>query len=380
MVKRRVRVPLAILERPLMSDTDFLVDARYRKLKLIGAGSYGIVVSAIDSVTDERVAIKKILNAFASSRMARNVLREVRLLRHLHHPNIVQLLDIDVPSLYEAWDEVYIVTPLLKTDLRDKMNNEGVHDERTKKKIAYQMLMALRHMHSLGLMHRDVKSRNLLLDQDNNVQLCDLGHARFYSGIPADQRRVHGTRQPELTGGVSTIVQSAPELALGMPYDAEVDIWAAACVIAELLHKEHRMMFDTTQRGGHVQEIIDIVGYPDQDMANDLPDFGKWYLKRQKTTKAGHNRVGEMLGDDVDAKAVDLMKKMLQFSPKNRLSAEAALKHEWFDEVRDEEEKRVEGKYEFSKTEPARKTNKGVLKRMVWEEVVAFHPEMNGVR
>lgn len=376
-VKRRVRVPVSILERPLMSETEFTVDVRYRNFKLIGSGSYGIVVSAIDSTIDARVAIKKVLNAFSNSRMARNVLREIRLLRHLNHPHIVQLLDIDVPRLYEAWDEVYLVTPLLHTDLREALKQGLCTDQRVKKKIAFQLLQALEHMHSLGIMHRDVKSRNVLLDEQFNVQLCDLGRSRFYSK-PVQELEVDvSVQEPELTGGVSTVIQSAPELAVGAPYDAEVDIWAAGCVIAEMVHPEHNFLFDHTNTKLHLREIIDVVGYPTEDELKGLPELGTWYIKmhRSKNT-AGENRIAELLGQGAEAVVVDLLEKMLKITSKDRITATDALRHEWFNEIRESVGGEVEREgYDFAMSEPPVKTGKEQLKNLVWQEVVAYHPE-----
>lgn len=378
-VKRRVRVNLAILERPLMTETEFIVDARYRALKLLGSGSYGIVVSALDSFTGTRIAIKKVLNAFATPRMARHVLRELRLLRHLKHPHIVELLDIDVPRHYNAWEEVYLVTPLLSTDLRSALTEGKLRGNvHAQKKIAYQMMLALQHFHSKGIMHRDIKSRNLLLDKDFNVKICDLGESRFYSktnrDLPEDERP-HPFKEPELTGGVSTMIQSAPELSLGAQYDAEVDIWAAGCVIAEMVHPQHKFLFDHTSKNSHVQEIIDAIGCPPDDIMNILPDYGQWYLKHQRKTKLKKNRIGELLGSDPDPLVVDLLEKMLRFSPKERLSADLALEHPWFDDVRENFQPVETGSYDFALSEPARKTSRSALKNLVWEEVVAFHPE-----
>ena len=378
MVKRRVRVSLAILERPLMTETEFLVDARYRSVKLIGSGAYGIVCSAIDSVTRSRVAIKKILNAFSHIRLARRTLREIRLLRHLNHPHIVRLLDVDVPQQYKAWDSVYIVNTLLDMDLKTAMRSGKIDTPYKQKKVAYQMLLGLEHMHSLGLMHRDVKSRNLLVDKDLNLQICDLGESRFYSGTnrySIDESTpciVHD--EPNLSGVITTMIQSAPEISLGAEYDAGVDIWAAGCVIAELVHKEHEYLFDSTSKRSHVKEIIEIIGYSDSDIDEALPEQGRRYLRQLNVSKSSDNRVGELLGPDVDPLALDLITKMLRFSPKKRLSAKRALQHPWFDEVR-ESNKTKKGAYKFAQTEPHSKTSKSELKNLVWEEVVAFHPE-----
>lgn len=380
MVKRRVKVNLAILERPLMTDTEIIVDARYKSVRLVGSGSYGIVVSAFDTITNSRVAIKKIFNAFATSRMARAVLREVRLLRHLRHPNIVRLLDIDVPRQYRAWDEVYVVTPLLQTDLKTALKQRIIKTASQRKLIAYHLLLALDHMHSLGLMHRDIKSGNLLLDEQMNVQVCDLGHSRFYSKANPDWLENQNASEdnkdePELTGAITTMIQSAPELSLGAPYNAEVDIWAAGCVIAEMEHPNHNYLFDLTARQAHIQEIIDVIGYPSDDISKVIPEAGQWYLRLLKKKRLnGNTRIAERLGGKADPVVIDLLEKMLKFSPKQRMSAKEALEHPWFDEVRCSSQVDRET-YDFGKSEPQRRATKSQMKNLVWEEVVAFHPE-----
>ena len=374
MIKRRVKINLASITNPMMTDTIFEVHKRYRNLKLVSIGSYGIVVSATDDSTDERVAIKKIFNAFTSSRMARHVLREVRLLHYLKHPHIVPLLDIDVPNHYKAWEEVYIVTPLLSRTLREAMLQGRLEDSISQKRAAYQMLVALLHLHDAGIMHRDIKSYNILLDDDNNVQLCDLGEARFYSKANRDwlnEEKEDSTKEPELTGHLTTMIVTAPEIALGAPYDAEVDIWAAGCVIAELVHPKHDHLFDTISNRAHLQEIVDIVGYPTQDIMDVLPAFGQWYLKRLK--RHSGKSMKDILGDQVDPLAMDLLQQMLKFSPKQRISAKQALQHPWFDDVRQPNEEVKEG-YQFEKSEPPKGTSKAELKSLVWDEVVSFHP------
>lgn len=75
-------------------------------------------------------------------------------------------MDLDVPPNYKAWDDVYIITPLLRTDLRSALNQHLITTETQQKHVAFQLLSALEHMHSLGIMHRDVKTRNLLLNED----------------------------------------------------------------------------------------------------------------------------------------------------------------------------------------------------------------------
>lgn len=386
MVKRRVVAPVFMFDRPLLTEIEFIVDPRYRSLHVIGHGSFGVVASAHDSHTNQRVAIKKILSAFSSSKSARYVLREVRLLRHINHPNIVRLLDIDVPYKYRAWDEVYIITPLLQTDLKNALKNGILTDEKQRKKIAFDLLCALEYMHASGLMHRDVKSKNVLLDEQFNVQLCDLGHSRFYSKSNEDVNLEYDTEfgdggsssEPQLSGSVTTMIQSAPEIGLGAAYSVAVDIWAAGCVIGEMMRPGHETLFDLTGRHSHMKEILQVVGYPSEEELKEFPDHNAFYMRldmsstKERGTKT--SKLAQLLGPDADPLLIDLLQNMLRFSPSRRPSATQALNHPWFDDVRHPQAHDMQP-YDFQKSEPPRKTSKAELKQLVWEEVVAFHPE-----
>lgn len=386
MVKRRARMPISMFDRPLVSEVEFIVDERYRSLKVIGYGSFGVVASALDTRTSHRVAIKKIVGAFSTSKMARYVLREVRLLRHLRHDHIVRLLDIDVPRQYRAWDEVYIVTPLLHTDLLNALKQGLIETPILQKKIAYQILSALEHMHALGLMHRDVKSKNIILDDEFNAQLCDLGHARFHSRANREldlefDDQLKESDEPGLSGCITTVVHSPPELGLGIDYDATIDIWSAGCVIAQMIQPGHEGLFDRTGKNAHLAEIISLMGTLEQEDLEDMPDHAQ--STTRKMSKGGRNQstasmtsiIHSRLGENADPLVVDLLEQMLQFSPRKRVSASQALDHPWFDEVRKVRAESQET-FNFGRSEPHRKATKAELKELMWQEVVAFHPEV----
>lgn len=386
MVKRRARMPISMFDRPLVSQVEYIVDERYHSLKVIGYGSFGVVASAFDSRTSERVAIKKILGAFSNSKMARYVLREVRLLRHLRHPHIVRLLDIDVPRQYRAWDEVYIVTPLLRMDLLSALKEGLIKTPIQQKKIAYQILSALEHMHALGLMHRDVKSKNIVLDDHLNAQLCDLGHSRFYSKANRDldlefDDQLNKSDEPGLSGCITTVVQSPPELGLGISYDVTVDIWSTGCVIAQIVQPGHEGLFDRVGKQAHLAEILTLMGNLEPDDLEDMPDHAQLTTRRMARGGKPNSSDGmasiirSRLGDNADPLVVDLLERMLQFSPRKRVSASQALEHPWFDDVR-QERVHNEETFNFGRSEPHRRATKAELKELVWQEVVAFHPEV----
>lgn len=97
--------------------TNFEIDEKYVPIKAIGKGAYGVVCSADNKATGEKVAIKKIGNAFAHVQDARRTLREVKLLRHLQHANVMAIRDIMPPNSLTDFDDLYVVSELMDTDL-----------------------------------------------------------------------------------------------------------------------------------------------------------------------------------------------------------------------------------------------------------------------
>ena len=97
--------------------TLFELDDHYVPIKAIGKGAYGVVCSAKNTLTGEKVAIKKIQNAFENLTDARRTLREIKLLRHLKHENVIAVRDILQPVDQKGFRDVYIVYELMDTDL-----------------------------------------------------------------------------------------------------------------------------------------------------------------------------------------------------------------------------------------------------------------------
>lgn len=136
--------------------TEFVLDARYELIKPIGHGAYGVVISATDNQLGQKVAIKKCPNAFEDLVDAKRIVREIRLLMHFQHENIVRVLDLQAPPVAD-FDDVYIISELMDTDLhrviysRQKLTDDHVQF------FLYQMLCALKYIHSANVIHRDLK-------------------------------------------------------------------------------------------------------------------------------------------------------------------------------------------------------------------------------
>jgi len=158
----------------------FEVKKKYVPIKPIGKGAYGIVCSAKDEKLNTKVAIKKITNAFENVVDAKRTLREIKLLRHLRHENIVPITDCMLPSKEEeySFNDVYVMYELMDTDLHQIIRSDQPLTDDHCQYFIYQLLRGLKYIHSADVLHRDLKPSNLLLNANCDLKICDFGLAR----------------------------------------------------------------------------------------------------------------------------------------------------------------------------------------------------------
>jgi mitogen-activated protein kinase 1/3 len=160
----------------------FYIDERYTDLKPCGDGSYGFVASAVDKLTGRMVAIKKIKDTFKDLVDAKRILRELKLLRHFNsHENIITLYDImTVPPNTPDFTDIYLVTNLMESDLERIIRSRQSLTDQHYQYFMYQMLRALKYIHSANVLHRDLKPSNLLVNTNCDLAICDFGLARGF--------------------------------------------------------------------------------------------------------------------------------------------------------------------------------------------------------
>lgn len=125
----------------------FYVDSRYSYIKTLGLGAYGIVCAAHDKVLNKKVAIKKVAKVFDELTDAKRIIREIRLMRNLRHENILTIVDMDEPENYDEFNDVYIVTEFLDTDMDKLLRNHKTLLDSHRKFITYQLLKGLKYIH-----------------------------------------------------------------------------------------------------------------------------------------------------------------------------------------------------------------------------------------
>ena len=158
----------------------FPVGDDYMLIKMVGQGSYGMVVRAKHLPTMTNVAIKKVSKVFDNGGDAKRLLREVQILRSIgYHRNIVQLLNVIEPNCSkEDYDTLYYVFESQRTDLLWLMMSGVSLSEFQVQTIVFNILCGVNYMHSAGVIHRDLKPANILVSEDCTAKICDFGLAR----------------------------------------------------------------------------------------------------------------------------------------------------------------------------------------------------------
>ena len=147
--------------------------------KLIGAGASGVVFAGEQA--GRAVGVKQLGDLFDDvAANARRALREIRLLRNFRHDNVLPLLGVVLGSPNrETFNDIFLVTPLMHTDLATMLHASSVViSEAHVQTFTYQILRALKYVHSAGVVHRDLKPSNVLVNANSNVRLCDFGTSR----------------------------------------------------------------------------------------------------------------------------------------------------------------------------------------------------------
>ncbi|OQR83793.1 sporangia induced mitogen-activated protein kinase [Achlya hypogyna] len=357
-----------ILMRPgthsfVVSGTTFQVDTKYKFIKPIGHGAYGVVISAQNTETDEKVAIKKVSKAFEDLVDAKRILREIKLLQHFDHENIITIVDLLPPPSLAHFEDVYIISDLMETDLhRIIYSRQPLSDDHIQY-FLYQILRALKYIHSSNVLHRDLKPSNLLLNSNCDLKVCDFGLAR---GVEPDEDNM------ELTEYVVTRWYRAPEIMLSTKaseYSKAIDIWSTGCIFAELLGR--KPMFPGDDYIHQLQIICDKLGTPSEEELHFVTSE-----KARRFMKGQPNKPKvplDKLFPNAKPNALDLLDKMLVFDPSKRISVEEALEHPYLESLHnnDDEPKARPPDFDFEKEQLTKRR----LQELIFEEVVHFHPD-----
>ncbi|XP_072973190.1 protein IMPAIRED IN BABA-INDUCED STERILITY 1-like isoform X2 [Typha angustifolia] len=285
----------------------------YEKLEKVGQGTYSSVFRARDLETGKIVALKKVRFDNFEPESVRFMAREIQILRRLDHPNIMKLEGLIASRLSGS---LYLVFEYMEHDLAGLSSSPDINfSEPQVKCYMHQLLSGLEHCHSRGIIHRDIKGANLLVNNDGVLKMADFGLANYFNP---------GKKQP-LTSRVVTLWYRPPELLLGSTdYEASVDLWSVGCVFAELFQGKPILQGRTEVEQLH--KIFKLCGSPSDE-----------YWKKSKLPHATifkpHHPYESCLQEtfkSMPETALSLLETLLSVEPYKRGTASTALSSEYF--------------------------------------------------
>ncbi|DAZ92704.1 TPA: hypothetical protein N0F65_012829 [Lagenidium giganteum] len=342
----------AALRRP-----ESLTD-KYRIIGKIGEGTYGMVFkaeayspSAGGGGIDEEESMTFAIKLVKSHKEGKNdvvlssaTVREIKLLRELHHDNVVHLHDVHVDPTDKT---LALVFEYADHDLHDIVvqSRQKPLSEYTRKSLMYQILKGVDYMHDAWVLHRDMKPQNILVvghgRKRGQVKLADFGLARLY-------------RDPikalsEVERVVVTLWYRAPELLFGAKhYTKAVDLWAVGCIFAELINT--RELFCGKEVEGsnapfqkdQCDRIFKVLGMPTPQTWEGLENLPEYQNVVQMGRERKYPSQSELknavkFGNGRAAMALyDLVSRLLAYDPEQRITAKEALEHEYFKDIEPE--------------------------------------------
>jgi len=290
----------------------------------IGYGAFGVVWAVTDPRTGKRIALKKMPNVFQNIVSSKRVYREIRMLCFFKHDNVLQALDILQPDPLDQIDELYVVTELMQSDLHKIIVSPQPLTIDHVKVFLYQILRGLKYLHSAGILHRDIKPGNLLVNSNCQLKICDFGLARCEEP----------DRSKEMTQEVVTQYYRAPELLSGSTYHSYgVDVWSVGCIFAELLGR--KILFQAQSPIQQLNQVIKLLGtpHPEDIRASGASEGAFRYIMNQPYRPPALHTLHN-LSSSASHEAIHLLCRMLYFNPSKRISVADALTHPYLDEGR----------------------------------------------
>ncbi|KAM4750861.1 cyclin-dependent kinase 15 [Anableps anableps] len=286
----------------------------YLSLEKLGEGAFASVYKGISRINGQLVALK-VIRMKTEEGIPFTAIREVSLLKHLKHANIVLLHDI-----IHTRETLTFVFEYVQTDLAQYMTQHpgGLHSHNVRI-FMFQLLRALSYIHSRRILHRDLKPHNLLISYLGELKLADFGLARSKS-IPTQN----------FSSEVVTLWYRPPDVLLGSTdYSTALDMWGAGCIFIEMLQGSPAFAGGSDELE-QLQNIWTVLGVPSEDNwpgVSLLPNYRpeQFIHCSPKPFRDVWKRL-----EQLSYKTEDLVQKILRLVPTQRILAQEALQHPYF--------------------------------------------------
>ncbi|QSS66037.1 serine/threonine-protein kinase bur-1 [Histoplasma capsulatum] len=307
----------------------------------LGEGTFGEVYKARSKRSGAIVALKKILMHNEKDGFPITALREIKLLKMLSHPNVLQLQEMAVERPRgegRKKPSMYMVTPYMDHDLSGLLENPSVHfTEPQIKCYMLQLLEGLRYLHENKILHRDMKAANLLINNKGILQIADFGLARPYDESPPKPGKGGGEAVREYTTLVVTRWYRPPELLLHLrKYTTAIDMWGVGCVFGEMFKGKPILAGSSDINQAHL--IFSLVGTPTEE---NMPGWSS--LPGCDVVKNFGSMQGSLatVFKEQGAGVISLLSELLKLDWRKRINAIDALQHPYFRTPRRQFDNRV---------------------------------------
>ncbi|KAL4657317.1 serine/threonine-protein kinase NLK [Arapaima gigas] len=288
----------------------------------IGCGMYGVVWAVTDPRDGKRVALKKMPKVFQTLSSCKQFLRELQVLIFCKHDNLLSILDVVQPPHVDYFEEIYLVTELMQSNLHSVIYSPQVLTSDHVKVFMYQILRGVKYLHSAGILHRDLKPGNLLVNSNCFLKICDFGMAR----AEEPDELAHMTQE------VATLYYRAPELLMGARHHSSaVDMWSLGCIFGELLGR--RFLFEGKTPIQQLDRITDLMGTPSEEAMQMACEGAKAHILKGPKKKPAILKLYAM-SSGVSRSAIEFLSVLLELDPAKRISAHNALSHIYLREGR----------------------------------------------
>lgn len=294
----------------------------FRKLNRIDEGTYGVVYRACEVETGEVVALKQLKLTAVKSEDGFPVssIREISILLEIHHPNIVQCREVVVGNTLQ---HVFMVMEYVEHELKVLLVQHAFAVAE-QKCLLRQLLAGVAHLHLNWIVHRDLKTSNILLDRNGILKICDFGLARHF-----------GEPLRPYTQRVQSLWYRAPELLLGeRTYSSAIDLWSSGCIFSEMLLR--RPVFEGRAELHQLGLIFGLVGLPDEESWPGCSQLSNWKATEsfKEIFEPGWRELFAFPPEGALSElGLVLLQGLLECCPERRLAAAAAVEHPYFQEA-----------------------------------------------